>query len=313
LRLDPPAASLCDMSVRDRLVVVLRNVTPPFLFSLLREARDGLRRRRRAELIIWEHVPEGWDRERHDPEVKGWDVEAVGRAYAAKWPSFRRALEGSGPLGIYHEVPLGHDVVRDDYDSHNTVMSFAYVLALTAQTKDAISLLDWGGGLGHYSLIAQALLPDVEIEYHCKEVPAICVVGRELQPDVTFHDGDGWRGRTYDLVMASNSLQYSRDWKITLTALREATASYLYVTRLPVVLDAPTFLVVQRPYRQGYATEYLSWALNRDAFLEGAEGGGCELIREFLLGDRFLAKGAPEEARSRGFLFRPARPARSPG
>jgi len=42
-------------------------------------------------------------------------------------------------------------------------MAYGYVLALAAWKKDRVSLLDWGGGLGHYNLISQALLPLVEI------------------------------------------------------------------------------------------------------------------------------------------------------
>ena len=60
----------------------------------------------------------------------------------------------------------------------------------------------------------------MEIEYHCKDVPLLCKVGRELQPTATFHeDEEDCFGRDYDLVMASGSLEYSEDWKGVLRRL----------------------------------------------------------------------------------------------
>ncbi len=253
----------------------------------------------------WEYVPEGWERQRRDPSVRGWDVDAIVEAYRAKWPSFLHALEGARPLGVNHEVPVGEEIVTDDLAAHNMLVSFAYALALAAHRKERVSMLDWGGGIGHYYEIAKAILPGVEIDYHCRDLPRLAVAGRALHPGATFSDDDSCLDRRYDLVLASSSLQYSEEWRETLRRLAGATGGFLYVARVPVALQSPSFVVLQAAYAYGYETEYLSWVLNREELLSTASASGLELVREFLLMAWLSAAGAPEVPTGhRGFLFR---------
>jgi putative methyltransferase (TIGR04325 family) len=252
----------------------------------------------------WEHVPEGWARAESDPRVKGWNVEAIADAYRSKWPSYLAALEGAKPLGVYHEVVSGDAVSAYDHSAHNMLVSYAYVLARAAHGKDRISILDWGGGIGHYYPLSTAVLPGVEIDYHCKDVPVLCELGRELFPDARFYDDDSCLDGRYDLVLASGALQYAVDWRSTLGALARAAAGHLYVTRLPIAKESPSFVVVQRAYAYGYDTEYLGWVINRQDLLAEANGAGAELQREFLLSALFDAAGAPERpTEHRGYLF----------
>jgi len=72
--------------------------------------------------------------------------------------------------------------------AHNVSMSFAYVLSRAARSREKLSVLDWGGTFGHYYLIARAVLPEIDLDYHCFDVPSICESGRERSPEVTFHD-----------------------------------------------------------------------------------------------------------------------------
>ena len=76
----------------------------------------------------WEYVPEGFAR-----TAKGWDVAAISAAYREKWPSFIAAVEGTNPLGVNHEMPRAEDIGTEDLGAHNTIVSFAYVLALAAR------------------------------------------------------------------------------------------------------------------------------------------------------------------------------------
>ena len=247
----------------------------------------------------WEYVPEGFAR-----EAKGWNVQAISDAYREKWPSYLAAIEGPKPLGVYHEVPSGQAVGFEDHGAHNTLVSYAYVLALAARTRDRISLLDWGGGIGHYLPLSRALVPGVEIDYHCKDVPVLAEHGRELFPEASFYDDDSCLQRRYDLVLASASLQYAPDWRTTLTALAGATDGLLYVTRAPIALRSASFVVLQRAYDYGYDTEYLGWVFNRDELLAVARESGGELVREFLFSAWLSAAGAPEAPIGhRGFLF----------
>jgi putative methyltransferase (TIGR04325 family) len=287
----------------------LKAVTPPIVLLGLRELLRALGLRKaplqapppEADPPEWEYVPEGWSR-----PVRGWNAEGVLETYRAKWPAFFRALEGSGPLAVNHEAAIEDIERRDDLEAHNLVVSFAYVLALAARARGRISLLDWGGGIGHYYLIARAVLPDVQIDYHCRDLPILAAEGRGLIPEATFYEDDSCLERRYDLVVASSSLQYAERWRETLAGLAGAAERYLYVTRVPVARSGPSFVVLQRADRHGYGTEYLGWVLSRAELLEAASDAGLRLVREFLLGGRFDAAGAPEGPTGhRGFLFAP--------
>jgi len=96
-------------------------------------------------LSDWVYVPEGWRAQRQ--EMKGWTDPDVADAVARHWPTLVRNLQGPGPLGVSH---FPWSVTRDEPGYHNAMMSYGYVLALAAMKKDNISLLDWGGGAGHY-------------------------------------------------------------------------------------------------------------------------------------------------------------------
>jgi putative methyltransferase (TIGR04325 family) len=184
-------------------------------------------------------------------------------------------------------------------------MVYAYVLALAAKTKDRVSILDWGGGIGHYYVLSKALLPDVGIDYHCKDLPLLCQHGRTLFPEATFYEDDEkCFEKTYDLVLASSSLQYSQDWERVASRLASVSRPYLLISRLPIVHSVPSFVAVQRAYPYGYQTEYLGWHLNRETFLNHVTSRGMELVREFLIFHRPHIHNAPEQGEDRGFLFK---------
>jgi putative methyltransferase (TIGR04325 family) len=251
----------------------------------------------------WEYLPEGWPK--IGPRARGWDAASTVAVETATWAQFMRLTQGTGPLGLAHET---NELTRQDYAAHNTMMAFAYVLALAGRGAERFSFLDWGGGLGHYYLLSKALVPELELDYHCKDLPLICQRGRELLPDAHFHETvESCRGRTYDLVLSSSSLHYSENWREVAAQLAEMTGSYLYITRIPIVRRAASFVVLQRPYRAGYRTEYPGWFLNNDEFLDALHSLGMELVREFLIDERPFVHRAPEQGEYRGFLWRPTR------
>jgi len=111
-----------------------------------------------GELCIpeWEFVPEGWAR---SGKIRGWRAEEVARTYAEKWPEFLQAVEGPGPLGVSHEVPVGTPVRRDDPLAQNAVLAWGYVLAHARQDAFRTSVLDWGGALGPHYVLARSSFP----------------------------------------------------------------------------------------------------------------------------------------------------------
>lgn len=275
---------------------MIRLLTPPLFIHLAKWLQN-----RCLSRVEWEYIPEGWAYAEKHPEVKGWNVHDVLETYKKKWPQFVAMVQGSLPLGIAHESAL---TTNEDITSHNTIMTFGYALALAARHRDSLAILDWGGGIGHYYLLSQALLPDVEIEYHCKDVPILCQYGAQIFPDQHFHQDESCFNRAYDFVLASTSMQYTEEWKPLLKKLASVTSDYLYIANLPTVQQASSFVFIQRPYQYGYNTEYLAWCLNRTEFLQTAERAGLKLVREFISGHQPFIQGAPEQNVYRGYLFR---------
>lgn len=267
---------------------------PPALLELLRRVRSG------REPVGWEYRPEGWPAG-PDAAYQGWNQESVAATQVRLWPQFQRLVCGTGPLGLNHT----DEVLRpNNYGAHNTILSFGYALALAASGKEVVSVLDWGGGIGHYGLLARSLLPGTEVDYTCKDVPVLCAAGRQVLPWGTFvEDEDQALSRQYDLVLVSGSLHYSHDWRTVLRRLAGATGRYLLVTRLPVVRQVPSFVVVQRPHGCGYLTEYPGWFLNYEEVLAAGRDSGLTLVRELLVDEQPPVPGAPEQAVYAGFLF----------
>jgi putative methyltransferase (TIGR04325 family) len=253
----------------------------------------------------WEHVPDGWARLRTEPAIEGWNVATVRDAYEAKLPAFRRAIEGTGPLDMPTSpaIPTSWASQREQ----TAILAYGYALALASRGTGRVSILDWGGGAGAFYHLSRALLPpDVEIDYHCKDVPVVCAHGRQELPEASFHEDESCLERRYDLVLASSSLQYSEDWQRVAGRLAGATRHYLFLTRVPVVRRVPSFVVRQRVRAYGLKTAYLSWVFNQGELVGATERAGMELVREFVIGFRAAVRGAPEQDETRAFLFRPA-------
>lgn len=271
---------------------------PPILLDAVRAARVGSRAAGAGDFEI---VGPSWPVATGDNP--GWEDAEIARAQAERWPQFVDACSGPVPLDVAHEAAQRGP---RNMAFHNTYMTYGYVLSLASRDRDRLSMLDWGGGLGHYKVLAHALLPDLEIEYHCKDLPAFCAEGRKLQPEAEFHETDECLGRRYDLVMASGSLQCSSDWKAVASALAEATGSYLYLTRIPTFVEHPSVVVRQHAAVHGFNDDLLGWFINREELVAHAQSLGLTLVREFHIDERPFIPGAAEQAEARGFLFRRA-------
>jgi putative methyltransferase (TIGR04325 family) len=278
---------------------IIQDLLPPFAWRILR--RTYLFWLNKNKYVEWEHMPKGWLVETIDPNIKGWNVDSILNAYKANWDGFVSALNDKLPFGI---SPESNNINRIDLTSHNIMMTYAYVLALSSLNKSCISMLDWGGGIGHYYFISKSLLPSLEIDYHCKDVSTLVSYGKETFPYLSFYSDEICLDRKYDFVLASTSLHYSQDWIKTLKGLAKATSGYLFITRLPVLQNASSYVMVQRPYQYGYNTEYLGWCLNKQEFLNVANSSGLILIREFFAQGSEFIYGAPEQPQYFGFLFK---------
>ncbi len=286
--------------MNNNLKKVLVEITPPFL----KKATQKIIKKfdKTQNYFEWEYIPTGWDYLEDHPEIRGWNAEEILEVYKKKWPKFLNMTQGVGPLGIMHESDLSSNT---DLCGHNVVMSSAYVAALASHKKDVLKILDWGGGIGHFYLFLKQLLPDINIDYHCKDVPALAGYGQSLFPRQHFYTDESCLKGNYDLVLVSTSFQYSCNWQELLGKFACACNGFLYIAELPIVQRAPSFVFIQRPYKFGYNTEYLGWCLNRTEFLDHAQSCGLVLLREFVYGLAPVIEKAPEQNEYRGFLFKP--------
>jgi putative methyltransferase (TIGR04325 family) len=178
-------------------------------------------------------------------------------------------------------------------------VTFGYVLALAARHKDKLSVIDYGGNLGEYYWIGKALVPGIELDYHCKELPAITAAGRQLVPEATWHTDDTCFDASYDVVMFSGSLQYVPEWKDVLHRAAHATQGYLLLSDIPSVRDVPTHVITQR---SGGVT-HLQYLLNRSEIDDTVQRAGLRLVREFTMSSHPPVADAPEQPMSAGLLF----------
>lgn len=290
-----------------RIAVLL---LPPLLTDILRNLRrrrsagqggsavEGFRSAMRGPAPEWEAVPEAdWI------VTDGWLHPSIVDTQVAKWQSFAESIARPKPLGMAHEALPGAPI---NVSSHNIMMTFGYVLgrAITTASKRPVRVLDWGGGIGHYALLAKQLYPETAIDYTICELQPLVEAGRKLVTDVAFtSDGIGSLKDPYDLIYASSSLQYVRDVYGLLAKIAGCGSRWIMICRMPFVDVANDFVVVQRPQRYGYDTEYTGWFLNRNKLVRFMQQCGYELDREFLNDERPTVTGVPEQCSYRGFLF----------
>lgn len=274
-----------------RLKAFARDLTPPLIAKAWRNLKKS------KEVVEWECIGSDWPSDA-DQRYKGWDVPEVAATCQRSFNDLKAVVKGRGPVSGLLRASDGLAAIE-----HNIRMTFGFVLSCVARDKEKISILDWGGGLGEYRLLAEWFLPGVEVDYHCRDLSKIVAAGKVLSPTVHFYDDDLCLERCYDLVMVSASLHYEKNWANLLKKLVSASKRHVYVAQLPVVEGSESFVFIQRPYSYGYNTEYIGWCLKRHDFLHAASQAGLHMEKEFLYGHCPKIQGAPETNEYKGFLF----------
>lgn len=246
----------------------------------------------------WEYVKEGWSYT--NPKIKGWNMSEIAQIQMGKWDRFAAAIKSPSSFGVNHE---SEDYSTPDLFSHNLLMSFNYVCALAAHKQDTLKLLDWGGGIGHYGQVAKEALPGIAVEYANYDLPVFEASFRQLFPGGHFIKSIDELSGGYDLVNISSSLWYDQQWKETLRKLSGFAVKYLYITRMIFVKDSPSYVAIQRPYAEGYHTEYLCWIFNENELINYVISLGYCLERKFFFDGTPQIYNAPEKGKLLGFVF----------
>ncbi len=265
---------------------------PPALVTRARRALRGIR----PESASWEYAVDGWDHR------TGWgsdrEVAQVVARYRAKLPEFRAAIRRPQPIGVPTTPARGTVATVGD---QNLILQFGYALALASRGRERVRVLDWGGGVGFLSLIAGELLPGVVLDFHVKELPAICAAGRELMPHVVFWADERCLDERFDLVIASSSFQYVEGWRALLSGFARSVESggCLLLQQVPTALGVGSFIVRQ----YAYGGSFTSWVFGREELLDAARSARLALLREFLDESHGTIGGAPADWVSRGYLL----------
>jgi putative methyltransferase (TIGR04325 family) len=260
---------------------ILKAILPPLLWNI---GKDFKRRLLRS-VDHFAYAPQGW--------ATRLPAGATSEDY---WNAII-ARERSECEALIARVQAREPMVIPDGDVKDVL--FGYVLARVARHKPKVTVLDYGGNLGDHFWLGTALVPGVNLDYHCKELPRVAEAGRQLTPAVTWHTDDACLAQPHDLVMFSGSLQCLPQWQDLLRRAAQSARNYLFLSEVPVVRDVPAYVVTQR----SGGTTNLQSQLNRSEIVETVERAGLRLIREFNLGAHPPVAKAPEQATRVGLLF----------
>jgi putative methyltransferase (TIGR04325 family) len=262
---------------------LLKNLMPPLLWSVGR----NLKRRFVHSVTHFQYAP------------RGWSTPLPGGAHSDDfWAAFaRRELATSEEL--IARIQAGEPLLETRADEHTKYILFGYVLALAARNQTRVSVLDYGGNLGDYYWLGRALVPGVDLDYHCKELPRVAEAGRRLTSEITWHTDDSVLTRSYDLVMFSGCIQCLPNWQDILVRAGQAARTYLLLADVPTVRDVPAYVAT---HREGGTTN-LQTLMNRSEIVGTVERAGLRLAREFAMGPHPPIANAPEQPMCLGFLF----------
>lgn len=137
-----------------------------------------------------------------------------------------------------------------------------------------VDVLDYGGGPGFGYVAVRNAIPNVDrLRFTIKEVPEVCVLGREYFPDeASVRFRDQLEEGPFDIVHLGSSIQYEEDWRGLLAKLSKRCRGWLLVTDLPAGSN-PTYATAQRYYESTLP----SWCFNEQDFVENARTVGLNL------------------------------------
>lgn len=133
------------------------------------------------------------------------------------------------------------------------------VAAMMLKSRERLSILDFGGGLGiGYLTLAESIPRCSEfIEYTIVELPSVCAQGREIYSDeITFLPCLP-EGREFDLVHSASALQYVEDWQDLLEKLCSYSPEYVLLSDV-FAGSNPAFVSLQNYYN----SRIRHWFLN---------------------------------------------------
>lgn len=251
----------------------------------------------------WRFRPEGWPKGDSAPST--WDTPSSVRPYLNGWDNYLQLLQKPEPFGYLSPVAVqSNGKHAPTLYGQNVILTFAYCICLASRMKSNLRILDYGGALGYYKLVAQRYVPEVSLDYTCFDVPSFCSTGVELLPSIKFESREeaAFGGQKFDMILSFGALQNIRDWQSKIELFANSLSGYLLLGRLPVSADK-SFVVEQSPGSHGFDRSYPQWIFSRVELLATCEKHGFRLVQEFLGGEKSEIPGAPQASEFMAYLF----------
>ena len=146
---------------------ILKSIVPPLLWNI------GSRFKRRVvrSTTLLEYAPRGWDTPLpgHAGSDNFWG------AFIAQEQAFCRALIA--------RIEAGEPMLYQDDDENSKYAVFGYVLRARNATPTRVCLCSITAGVLATTIGSpSALVPGVQLDYHCKELPPVAEAGRLISP-----------------------------------------------------------------------------------------------------------------------------------
>ena len=178
---------------------------------------------------------------------------------------------------------------------------FALVAGLLAARRDAIRVIDFGGGVGSgFAQLLSSLPASVAIDYLVVDNDAMCASGRDLfkdDPRIRFVTDLPAAGPAVDIVYVNSVLQYISDYKGALTRLAAVGADAIFLARFAAG-GQPVFASEQLNL-PGRVLPY--WFLNVGETITTMAASGYELAADSFAERAYDQSNLPESHRVERF------------
>jgi putative methyltransferase (TIGR04325 family) len=272
----------------------LKSFTPPIALNVLRPLKDRL-----SPPYHWlTYVSTGWNTKLPANANPRNLLARLTQDDVLEWGPVIDTLKQDPPrlTAAIVETALG----KEQWSSEQSrFLAFAYVFARTAHGIEAPRVLDYGGNIGYYYLLARAFMPSVAAVYHCKELPGVVDTARGVIPNIIWHTDDSCFDEQFDLIMFSSVLQYIENWQEVLRHAAAATRRLLYISLTPAVEKVPSYVALH----EGGGLTWLHNCFNRDELEGVVSATGLRMVQRFSFGTHTRIRGAPEQPSYFGWLF----------